>query len=41
MSYEGNLPTDINAIYYDEIDLHNEILLAQTSDESSTDGKYY
>ena len=28
MSYEGNLRTDINAIYYNETNLHNEILLA-------------
>lgn len=41
MSYEGNLRTDINAIYYNEINLHNDILLAQTFDKSCIDGIYY
>ena len=41
MSYEGNLRTDINAIYYNEINLHNDILLAQKFDKSCIDGIYY
>lgn len=38
MSYEG---VNINAIYYNEINFHDEILLAQTNDKSCIEGKYY
>lgn len=41
MSYEGILRADIKAISYNEINLRNDILLAQTSDKSCMDRKYY